>query len=316
MVIGKKKTLQSNTNILFCSMAMTDLLVGVVYQPLNIVKYALYSQSEEGDGIECTLTSINAFVLFGVYSCSLCHLTAIAWQRHTRTILELKNNSASRSGKRIKILIFGSWMMALILTIPGLIISIGMKFKYFIYYDTSLFAVVFVSLILIIYYYISIYIKTRKINLGPADQNVMQIAKIKKEKEIAFTTGLLTLALFLSCTPSLTILLLCYISPSFCRISYIFWGMSLLELNSLANPILYSYRNRHLRKAILKLLRIENSELPAVVANRISLQNLQRPALQQALHAREAARSKSWGPNDVNNIIPLAAIQRRQSADV
>lgn len=46
------------------------------------------------------------------------------------------------------------------------------------------------------------------------------------------------------------------------------------------------------------------------------LQNLQRPALQPALHGREAARSKSWGPNDINNISPLAAIQRRRSADV
>ena len=317
MVVGRKKTPQSNTNILFCSMAMADLLVGVVVQPLNIINYALYFQNEEGDGIVCTLATINGFVLSGVYICSLCHLTAIAWQRHTRTVLALKNNSVSRSGKRIKILIFGSWMMALILTIPGVIISAGVKLKYFIYFDTFVVAVVVVALILIIYYYISIYMKTRKIILGPAGQNVMQIAKVQLKKEIALTTGLLTLALFLSCTPSLIVILLCYFSPSFCGISYIFWTWSLLELNSLANPILYSYRNRQLRKAILKLLRIEKYELsPAVVRNKILFQNLQRPALQQAFHAREVARSKSWGPNDINNIIPLVVIQRRRSADV
>lgn len=37
VVVVKKKTLQSNINILLCSMAVTDLLVGAVVQPLAIV---------------------------------------------------------------------------------------------------------------------------------------------------------------------------------------------------------------------------------------------------------------------------------------
>ena len=100
------------------------------------------------------------------------------------------------------------------------------------------------------------------------------------------------------------------------------WAMTLVQLNSLANPILYCYRNRQLRKATLELLGIETWIVPFAVPligmrnrlqpNNMPLQEIQKPALLQGLRVRE--RSKSWSPNNFNNVRLPA--QRRESTEL
>lgn len=314
VVVVKKKTLQSNYNILLCNMAVTDLLVGAVVQPLAIVSWAFFFQ---GHGVHCTIETINTVILVGTCTCSVYHLTAIAWQRYVRTSLDLINNPTNVSRRRIKVLIFVAWLTALISTIPSVMVVKGVYLQYSVYLDSLVFVTIVICWILVVYYYVSIYVKTRKINFHPSDQTVSQAAKAKMERRIALTSGLLTLMVFLFYSPNL-VFVLCYVNPIFCKSSYLLWALTLITLNSLANPILYCYRNRQLRQAALELLGRETWEMPVVLplerknrtqSNNLPIQDPQRPALPQGSRARE--RSKSWGPNNFNNI-NLAA-QRRPS---
>ena len=78
VVVIKKKTLQSNINILLCSMAVTDLLVGAVIQPLSIVSGAFFFQGhDQASRVHCTLETANAVILVGTCTCSVYHLTLI-----------------------------------------------------------------------------------------------------------------------------------------------------------------------------------------------------------------------------------------------
>ena len=314
VVVIKKKTLQSNINILLCSMAVTDLLVGAVIQPVSIVSGAFFFQGHEASRIHCTLETANAVILVGTCTCSVYHLTAIAWQRHARISLDLVNNPTIVSRRRIKVLIFVAWLTAFISTIPSIMIVKGVYLQYSVYLDTVVFVTIVISWILVVYYYVSIFVRTRRINFHASDQNATQAAaKAKMERRIALTSGLLTMMVFLFYSPNL-VFVLCYVNPFFCKSSYLLWALTLITLNSLANPILYCYRNRQLRQAVLELLGRETWEMPPALPlpgqrNNLPLQGPQRPALPQGSRARE--RSKSWGPKNFNNI-NLAA-QRRPS---
>jgi len=84
----------------------------------------------------------------------------------------------------------------------------------------------------------------------------------------------------------------------------------------------YCYRNRQLRKAALELLGIETWEIPLDFLhgriNRVQPKNMPSrdpqlaPALPQGVRARE--RSKSWSPNNFNNI--RLAVHKRQFAEM
>ena len=286
--VAKKESLQRNSNILLSSLAVTDLLVGAVSQPLSIIRGAFDFHHDNPPGFLCTLDLINIFVLYGACCISVCHLTAVAWERNTRMGEDL-NQPTSVSRNRIKALIFASWMSAVIFVVPGVMHLVGVNYKYIMPLDISLAIAMAVLLFLIVYYYVTMYIKIRRLKFDAANLNVSQIALAKSERQIAFTTGLLTVALLVSYIPSIAMVLFGYFSPVLRRSSYFFWAMTMTEINSLANPLLYCCRNRQMRHAMLELLRREETDIPAALAGRgnsihpindIPLEDLQIPHVQ------------------------------------
>ena len=202
VVVAKKPSLQKNSNILLSSLAVADLLVGAVSQPLWIISGAFGFHGDDPPAFLCTLDVINVFALASTCWSSLCHLTAIAWERKAR-ISEDLNYATNVSRKRINLLIFGSWISVLLLVAPGLMYLAGVRETYVIILDITISILPVVFLVLIVYYYISIFIKTRKLVIHPTNENISQITIAKYEKQIAVTTGLLTL-----------VLLICYLHRS------------------------------------------------------------------------------------------------------
>ena len=261
VVVAKKPSLQKNSNILLSNLAVADLVVGAVSQPLWIISGAFGFHDDNPPAFLCTLTVIHVFVLASACWCSICHLTAIAWERKAR-ISEDLNYATNISRKRIKLLIFASWISVLLLAVPGLMYLAGVKKTYVIILDITIHILPIAFLVLIVYYYISIFIKTRKLAMHPTNENISHIAIAKCEKQIAVTTGLLTLVLLICYLPSIVVYIVGYFFPVLHANSIIYWTLTLTELNSLANPLLYCYRNRQIRKAITELLRREQLERP------------------------------------------------------
>ena len=91
------------------------------------------------------------------------------------------------------------------------------------------------------------------------------------ESKIARTTALLTGALLCSFLSAIVVSLLLKVYPVFATNSLHRLMEALAQLNSLVSPILYSYRDQKIRKAVLEILgmRKPHASQPEAVAPRI-----------------------------------------------
>ena len=80
------------------------------------------------------------------------------------------------------------------------------------------------------------------------------LVKRKLESKVARTTFWLTVFVVVSFLPISFVHLFQDNLPFFRQISTIRWAETILQLNSLFNPLLYWYRNQRLREATLQLL--------------------------------------------------------------
>ena len=167
---------------------------------------------------------------------------------------------------RIKKLAIVAWLLAAFASFPPLVmIALGVDQNIKETWHTGEGVVGAVCLITIGYFYIMVYLGVRKRKINEISQ-VTALVKAKLESKVAKTCGLITAALILSFVPVVVVGALGEIFPVL-RTSKAFRLMdTLMQLNSLANPLIYFYRDRRLRKAALELLAVRRPEAiqPAV----------------------------------------------------
>ena len=126
---------------------------------------------------------------------------------------------------------------------------------------TGLSIVTLICLIAIAYFYIMVYLGIRKRKINEISR-VNALIRAKRESKIAKTTALLTVSLICSFLPAIGVTLLENVYPVFATNSLFRLTEALVQLNSLVSPILYSYRDRKIRKAVLELLQIRKPQPP------------------------------------------------------
>ena len=119
------------------------------------------------------------------------------------------------------------------------------------------------ALSLIVYFYVMVYLGVRKRKVS----QILQVSElVKQERRIAMTAAVVTIALILSSLPSILGGMLQGIYPVFrqrlaMRVADIF-----LYLNSVANPLIYCYRDRRFKNAVLEILKSRRpKEKPSAV---------------------------------------------------
>ena len=171
---------------------------------------------------------------------------------------------------RIKKLSIVAWLLAAFATFPPLaMIALGVDQNIKEAWYTGEGVVGAVCLTTIGYFYIMVYLGVRKREINEISQ-VTALVKAKLESKVARTCGLITAALILSFVPVIVLGALREIFPVL-RASKAFRLLeTLIQLNSLANPLIYFYRDRRLREAALELLGVKRPEAiqPAVGAAR------------------------------------------------
>ena len=119
---------------------------------------------------------------------------------------------------------------------------------------------------------------------------VTALGKAKHEVKVAKTIGLITVALILTFVPVIVIGAWPNLFQVLRRSKAFHLTETLVQLNSLANPLIYFYRDRRYRQAALQLLRVRK-----------------RAAIQPAVGAALFIRAK-------NLLVSLKAVQERQQA--
>ena len=125
------------------------------------------------------------------------------------------------------------------------------------------------------------------------------LLKGKLERKVAHTTFWLTVFVLVSTLPISFVSLFQETLPFFRQISTIRWAETILQLNSLFNPLLYWYRNRRLREATLELLCCRNRPAARTARHfrqrRYSVASLDVEKLQNKQRGARLLRSKSVG---------------------
>ena len=260
VAMKQRKELRRNSNILLTSMAVSDLLVGVISMPLRATVDALILLQLWFQQI-CLLDFLTVFVMYFVVFSSLYHLTAIAWERYI-AIEKWMDYKVIVTRNRLTNLAIIAWLASVFTVLP---VSLPTGFGMDIQIVQTLYIVWIacgtVALIGMAYCYVKVYLAIRKRRISEISQ-VTILVKAQLESKVAKTSLLLTVSVIFSTFPGIVSYILGEVFPKFFADLRI-WEAPLM-LYSLVNPILYCYRDRRFRKAVLELLRIQKP--PATVA--------------------------------------------------
>jgi len=253
MAVKTNRQLRSKSNVSLACLATTDLIVGLVVQPLQIARqsFILKGEIDMCSGIPKITVAITTKCIIA----SLNHLVVLSAERY----LAIKHPFAYESlVTEVRIVIASglAWAVAIILPMedfwPSKIRNVT---------KTAVLVMQFIFLVLLFYFNISVYSEVRRNEKQIIANQVSLEAKEKliKNKKAFYLTIILLLTIFL-CYFSVIISAVVIRSVLKDRIRnnakhIIFNLVSLLAvLNSLFNPLIYAVRIRYFRVAFIQLL--------------------------------------------------------------
>ena len=294
LALQRKRELKKTSSVLLSSMAIADLLVGAISMPLNVAIVLLMTRQVFYLGF-CTLHLATQFSMFTFIWSSLYHLTFIAWERYV-AIRKWINYKVIVTRDRMKKLAIMAWLLAACTSFPPLVVlvvGVDQKIKGIWHIGESVVATS--CLAAIGYFYIMVYLGVRKRKISEFTK-VNALVKAKQEIKVAKTAGLITAALILSFVPMIVIGASPDLFPGLRTRNAFLLAETLVQLNSLANPLIYFYRDCRFRKAALQLLRVRKPEAiqPAVGVVRFITRKDQLGSLEavQDQQAKEQVRFK------------------------
>lgn len=254
MVIAAVKTksrMRANkSNILLACLATTDLMVGVVVQPLFTALLITIIHGVQTSG-SCTLEATTQ--LFSNLACvaSLIHLVLISGERFLAIKCTYAYNAGLVTETRLLIASGLGWLLALILYIP---LSIDKT----VFYRLNN-AFVALCLATIVLCNIIVFREVHRHEKGILSQQVTEDArrKLLKEKRAFKLIAIIFVMLFLCYMPlwSLKVILALHRNSMSTETAYkcSFVTATFVMLNSLVNPLIYSVRVRQFRVAFVEL---------------------------------------------------------------
>ena len=266
ITITKRRELQRASKILLRSMAVSDLLVGGISMPLSAIIGLLLPHRILTERQFCTFDLVIFLFSYILYFCSFLHLTMIAWERYMaiRKCMEYKMTVTKG---RLKILAMIAWVLSIggvssvfismtVVGGDGLLLAAEIL-------DIISSILILCLLIAIVYFYVMVYLSVRKRKLSQIQQ-VRVLVKAKLENRVAMTMALVTVALVISFIPMTVVFILGDYFQVFRGL--LAWRVveTLVYLNSIASPLIYCYRDRLFRTAVLEILRIRKPKAKQV----------------------------------------------------
>ena len=284
VAVKTKRQLRTKSNVALACLATTDLMVGLVVQPLHIAREAFLLDGQQN--MFCTIKDV--FTVQFIRG-SLHHLILISAERY----VAIKHPFAyDNHVTDVRIIIASglAWAAAIIFTSEHLVMRTNFM-KATMAVSSMLFFIVTV------YFNVSVYKEVRRNEKQIAANQVSLEAKEKilKNKKAFYTTTIVLLVIFL-----------CYIPTSICAViifafkdripvnvgHIVIYLVTLLQvLNSLFNPLIYAVRIRYFRVAFIQLL--------------------SRKTIQQA----EELERKIFGPRQIGVTDNVAQGQNRASRE-
>ena len=244
IAVKTKPQLRTKSNIALACLSTTDLIVGLVAQPLHITATSIFLI---GEHMFCPIIDISTTTTFICIFASLHHLVLMSAERYV-AIKHPYAYEAVVTEVRIFLASCLAWAAAIIFSVETL-------------FPTAVVAVSESLLIIFpIYFNVSVYKEVCRNKKQIATNQVSLEAKEKllKKKKAFYTTVIVLLVLLLCYIPS-NISLVILVSfkeriSSTKRVTAVYVISLLPVLNSMFNPLIYAFRMRHFRVAFIQLL--------------------------------------------------------------
>lgn len=237
--ILRTPSLRSPSTIFMCSLAISDLLVGIIVQPV----YIAYELKQEP---LLTFAIKVLFIFTGVVS--LCTMTAISVDRFMALQFHLRYQCLMTK-KRAMYTSLSLWFFGILLSF----VTLWNKTIMFAFLAVGIAICIFIST----FSYTRIYLIVRQHQFQiRAQQQALQLPmNLVRTKRSAISTFIYYICMILCYSPMLSFMSIVAIRPSLSGLMVWKVGNTFVFMNSSINPILFCWRVRELRRAVLKLVR-------------------------------------------------------------
>lgn len=278
LAVATKQRLRTKSNTLLACLAGTDLLTGLVVQPIAI---AVDIKRILGVGPFCVLEKLYQVALSTAGLTSSSHLFLISIDRYIAIKHPLRYQEIV-TGLRVKRGVFLAWIIAVCFIIQDFVST-------FILSDSKLYSVYYnvinVTLLLILLAFIAVitysncymFLETRrqKKRLRTEQLPNEETKRIKKDSKaantVSFVVGALTLTHLPSIITGLVQVLDNPVEPRFVPVLWS-WLLTFYLFNSFFNPVIYCWRHTKLRRACLEILHFRQ-----ITENNSDIEMAQRP---------------------------------------
>ena len=259
VAVKTRRRLQSTYNILLACLAVTDLAVGVVSQPLFIAQ-EIYFLSGPSQVDYCFFYKNIVFIYLVPCIESLLILALLSTERYVAMKFSLRYASIVTTPRLIGAVVC-SWLIS---AIP--LISYLTQLTRSTLSGLPVYVTVIPAILVIVFCHTTVYFVSRRHMNQIKTQHLSSEtkAKFQEERKAFKTTSVILAFLFLSYVPGILdgLLRLIDILPSNypeSQLQLLPIAFSCVFWNSLFNPVIYCGRNRDLRKVMLELIKIRQN---------------------------------------------------------
>ena len=245
-VLRKTPSLTKTLKTLLLSLTISDLLVGLLVEPLHIV--LLVKEMHQDTSSKVYTTMLTAFLIMVNFlsSASFFSVVAISADRFLAIYLHLRYQELVTS-KRVFIGTISIWIFSASFSISG-----------FRWAPENRRYIIFASIEVLCYlctgiFYYKLYAAVQRLTIqGVAAQDILNIARQKKSAFGTFFVYLVFLVCYLpkTCLNIIVIIL----EPSKLIYNTSIYAMTLMFLNSCLNPLIYSWKMKHIRRNFVQIL--------------------------------------------------------------
>ncbi|XP_044175973.1 adenosine receptor A1-like [Acropora millepora] len=245
-------SLPKNLRVLLLNLAFSDLSVGLVVQPIYIIRLTFPFESQEGDNLQITLSSL---IGIAFVCASILGVLALIVDRFLAVYLHLRYQEIV-TPKRVASILILSWVIS---TIIFSLFFIAQEYRAFLFRFLNVFLATCLTTIALLHCKIYSIVRRHRFQIRAQQGSIQtddETRAIFERQKSSVSSAFYIYILLLACYMP-NIFTKFVLSKSEERIFKLLlpYTITLMFVNSSLNPLIYCWKLRHIRRTIRMILR-------------------------------------------------------------